>query len=83
MYKGHTNTEGFVDWLERALLPKMNTFPADNSVLVMDNASWHRDVKVRELCDSVGLKLMYLSPYSPDFNPIEAWFSDLKALIRR
>lgn len=83
VYKGHTDTEGFVDWLARGLLPKMNPFPADNSVLVMDNASWHRDSRVQELCEAAGVKLMYLPPYSPDFNPIEAWFSDLKALIRR
>lgn len=50
VYKGHTITEGFIDWLERGVLPKMNRFPARNSVLVMDNASWHKNPRVEALC---------------------------------
>jgi transposase len=83
VYEGHTETEGFLAWLRLRLLPKMNRFPAPNSVLVMDNASWHRDKRTRTLCAEFGVLLIYLPPYSPDLNPIEAYFSDLKALVRR
>ncbi|KAL8284352.1 hypothetical protein RB597_005053 [Gaeumannomyces tritici] len=83
VYKGHTTTEGFLDWLERGLLPKMNRFPGPDSILVMDNASWHKDPQVDALCRRFGVMLLYLPPYSPDFNPIEAYFKDLKTLIRR
>src|ERR1700694_2905098 len=83
VYEGHTDAGGFVAWLEQAVLPKMNPFPGPNSILVMDNASWHRDIRVPTLCARFGIMLIYLPPYSPDFNPIEAYFSDCKALIRR
>jgi transposase len=38
---------------------------------------------VRALIEAVGAKLLYLPPYSPDFNPIEKLFSKLKALLRK
>jgi transposase len=83
VYRGHTNTEGFLHWLENGVLPKMNQFPGPNSILVMDNASWHRDLRVPALCTRFKILLIYLPPYSPDYNPIEAYFGDCKAFIRR
>jgi hypothetical protein len=83
VYEGHTDTEGFLLWLECGVLPKMNQFPGPNSILVMDNASWHRDLRVPALCARFRILLIYLPPYSPDFNPIEAYFGDCKSLIRR
>jgi hypothetical protein len=83
LYKGHTHTEGFFIWLRDCVLPKMNPFPGPNSILVMDNASWHKSPAVAALCRDHGVLLWYLPPYSPDFNPIEAYFGDLKAYIRR
>jgi transposase len=61
----------------------MNRFPGPKSILVMDNASWHHDEKMGPLCQQYGILLWYLPPYSPDFNPIEAFFGDLKTYIRR
>lgn len=61
----------------------MNPFPGPKSILVMDNASWHHGQEIRDACDLVGIKLIYLPAYSPDFNPIEAFFGDLKKFIRR
>lgn len=49
----------------------------------MDNAPIHRSERVRELCDEAGIRLEYLPPYSPDFNPIELSFSCFKAWVRR
>jgi len=83
LYQGHTTSEGFFIWLRDCLLPKMNPFPGPNSILVMDNASWHKNPAVGALCRDHGVLLWYLPPYSPDFNPIEAFFGDLKAFIRR
>jgi transposase len=48
-----------------------------------DNLSSHKRPKVRELIEAVGATLLYLPPYSPDFNPIEKLFSKLKALLRK
>jgi transposase len=49
----------------------------------MDNLSSHKGPKVRETIESAGARLLYLPPYSPDFNPIEKAFSKLKALLRK
>ena len=49
----------------------------------MDNLSAHKGSRVRELIESRGCELIYLPPYSPDFNPIEEAFAKLKALLRK
>lgn len=49
----------------------------------MDNASFHRGGKIRQKCDAAGVKLIYLSPYSPDFNPAEQTFAQLKAFSKK
>jgi hypothetical protein len=51
--------------------------------LVMDNAPIHTTVKVRELVESRGYQCLYLPPYSPFLNPIEAFWSKVKAGVRR
>jgi transposase len=48
----------------------------------MDNASIYKDRRILEACDEAGVLLKFLPPYSPDFNPIEAMFKDLKAWIK-
>lgn len=52
-----------------------------HSVIVLDNASIHHVDKVVELLHSLGALVLFLPPYSPDYNPIEA-FSKVKSLIR-
>ncbi len=49
----------------------------------MDNLGSHKGAGVREAIEAVGATLLYLPPYSPDFNPIEKAFSKLKALLRK
>jgi transposase len=52
-------------------------------VLVMDNASFHHGEAVKELCLRAGVKLVFLPPYSPNLNPIEEFFGDLKEKLGR
>jgi transposase len=52
-------------------------------VVVMDNLSSHKGPAVRRALEAVGARLLYLPPYSPDFNPIENAFAKLKALLRK
>lgn len=66
----------------QGLLPRMNRWPLPNSVLVVDNASIHKVAGVQELVEEYGARLLYLPPYSPDFNPIELAFSTIKAWLR-
>ena len=49
----------------------------------MDNLSSHKGARVREMIEAAGAPLLYLAPYSPDFNPIENAFAKLKALLRK
>ncbi|KAF7335978.1 DDE family endonuclease [Mycena sanguinolenta] len=79
---GGYNGEQFVEWLE-GLLQVMNPYPAPHSVLILDNCRIHHVDDVQEMCDAKGVKLLYLPPYSPDFNPIEECFSWIKHYIRR
>ena len=48
----------------------------------MDNATIHHTERVEQMCRDAGVKLVYLTPYSPDLNPIEDFFAELKAFIK-
>jgi transposase len=61
----------------------MLPFPQKNSVLVMDNAKIHHNEKILSIIEEFGGKVLYLPPYSPDFNPIELAFSVIKSWLRR
>ena len=52
-------------------------------IVVMDNLGSHKGAGVRAAIEAAGADLLYLPPYSPDFNPIENAFSKLKALLRK
>jgi transposase len=51
--------------------------------VILDNLSSHKGASVRALIAAAGARLLYLPPYSPDFNPIENAFAKLKALLRK
>jgi transposase len=78
-YDGYTNTEVFVTWIKEGLCKELRP----GQIVVMDNASFHKSDKIKQLIESVGCKLLFLPPYSPDLNPIEHVWANLKALIRR
>jgi transposase len=79
IFQGAITSEIMENFLEFEVLPHCNAYPARNSVIVLDNASIHRSARVRELCDAAGVILEYLPPYSPDYNPIEKSFKQLKS----
>ena len=53
-------------------------YPGPQSVLILDNTLIHKDVRLQQLCDDAGALLKFLPPYSPDYNPIEVIFKDIK-----
>ena len=75
---GAVNGDVFEAFVEQVLTPQLK--PGD--IVVMDNLSSHKRVRVRELIEARRAKLMYLPPYSPDLNPIELVFSKIKQLLR-
>lgn len=82
VFQGSTDTTSFEDFVEQ-LLQHCSRWPQPKSVLIMDNASFHHTDRITELCSNAGVKLLYLPPYSPDLNPIEEFFAELKAFVRR
>ena len=76
--EGSMNAKVFEAWIEQALIPQL----PERAVVVMDNLSSHKGVRVRELLESAGAEALYLPPYSPDLNPIEQAFAKLKHLLR-
>jgi len=76
---GAINGKIFLAWVKQELLPTLQT----GDIVVMDNLSSHKVAGVKEAIESVGAKMLYLPPYSPDFNPIENVFSKLKTLVRK
>ncbi len=49
----------------------------------MDNAPWHKGAEIKEIIEETGAKLLYLPPYSPDLNPIEHAWANLKQFIKK
>ena len=76
---GSINRDAFETYVARVLVPELRA----GDIVVMDNLSSHKGPRVRELIEAVGASLLYLPPYSPDFNPIENAFAKLKALLRK
>jgi transposase len=50
--------------------------------VVMDNASFHKSPKIRKAIEQAGCRLVYLPPYSPDLNPIEIFWANMKKWIK-
>ncbi len=76
---GPINRAAFEIYVEMILVPELQ--PAD--IVILDNLSSHKGPRVRALIEAAGARLLYLPPYSPDFNPIENAFAKLKALLRK
>ena len=68
------NGERFVAWVRQGLAPSLR--PGD--LVILDNLATHKIGGVRE---AIGARLLYLPPYSPDFNPIEAMWSKIKQVL--
>ena len=79
---GSTDSIKFMDFIRGNLIPSMQPFPNEHSIIIMDNCSIHHTQEVKDLIDSLGIVVFYLPPYSPDYNPIEELFSYLKYYLK-
>ena len=73
-----TDTDVFVAYVRHVLVPTLTP----GQVVVLDNLSAHKAALARVLIEGAGCRLLFLPPYSPDFNPIEQAWSKLKTLLR-
>ncbi len=80
-----SNIYGSVDGttFEAFIVTKLVPELWENACVVLDNARIHLGEMVREAIEQKGAKLIYLSPYSPEFSPIENFWSKVKAILRK
>ena len=77
-FHGSCDTELFNLWVKTFLIPELQP----GQKVVMDNASFHKSPKTKKLIESVGCQVIFLPPYSPDLNPIEKFWANMKRWIK-
>jgi transposase len=78
LYTHTMNSKFFVDWFVDCLLKEV----PKGCTIVMDNASFHSKAKLHQLAEEAGVTILFLPPYSPDLNPIETSWANLKRWLR-
>lgn len=78
LFEGAMDGEMFLAWVRQGLAPTLQS----QDLVIMDNLATHKVAGVRQAIESVGSRLLYLPPYSPDFNPIENLWSKVKGILR-
>jgi transposase len=79
LFEGAMDGEMFLAWIRQGLVPLLQ--PDD--WVILDNLATHKVMGVRQAIEAAGARLVYLPPYSPDFNPIENLWSKVKQILRR
>jgi len=78
-FEGALNAERWIKFVSNHLCPRLK--PGD--IVVMDNLSVHKNKEARELIENEGAEIVFLPPYSPEFNPIELLWGFIKHLVRK
>ena len=79
LFEGNIDSDVFYWWVKNQLLPNV----PDKSVIVMDNATFHKRQDIQEEIKNAGHILEYLPPYSPDLNPIEHKWAEAKNVRKK
>ena len=79
LFESNVDSDVFYAWLTEGLIPLL----PDESVVVMDNASFHKRSDMKKVLKKAKHTLLYLPPYSPDLNPIEHKWAQAKAIRRQ
>lgn len=77
--EGATDAISFKAYIVNILCPTIDR----NDIIIMDNLSSHKASEIREAIEATGARLLFLPPYSPDFNPIEMMWSKIKTSLRK
>jgi transposase len=78
LFDGAMDGEMFLAWVRQGLVPVLQT----GDLVILDNLATHKVAGVREAIEAAAARLLYLPPYSPDFNPIENMWSKIKQALR-
>ncbi len=78
-YEHTINKAVFIKWLKTKLCPQLEP----GQIVIMDNAPWHKGNDIKALIEATGAVMMKLPKYSPDLNPIEQAWANLKAAVRK
>jgi transposase len=79
LFSTSIDTNVFTAWVEYDLIPKL----PPHCVIIMDNASFHKGTNMQQAVEAAGHVLLYLPPYSPDLNPIEKKWAQVKSIRRK
>ncbi len=77
-FEGTCDTSLFNAWLQQMLIPNLTP----GQVLILDNASFHKSAESQKLVEAAGCRILFLPPYSPDLNPIEKYWANMKTKVR-
>jgi len=78
LFEGAMDGEMFLAWVRQGLVPTLQK----DDLVIMDNLATHKVQGIREAIETAEAQLLYLPPYSPDFNPIENMWSKIKQILR-
>ena len=79
VYQGGTTSDKFADYLKNTLAPTLHK----DDIVIMDNMRTHHSKEVKKIIEELKINVVYLPPYSPDFNPIEKMWSKIKSILRK
>lgn len=77
-FEGSCDRAVFETYLKFVLIPRLQP----GYTIIMDNASFHKGGKITQIIEDAGCQILYLPPYSPDYNPIEHHWAAIKSKIR-
>ena len=78
VFSGSCNLELFNNWVEHFLVQELHP----GQVVVMDNATFHKSQTTKQLIEDAGCQVIFLPPYSPDLNPIEKFWANMKRWVK-
>lgn len=78
VFEGYSSKDIYETYVERVLVPALRP----GMVFIIDNASFHKSVRVIKIIEAAGCRVLFLPPYSPDLNPIEHYWAAIKSKIR-